>query len=127
MVDRRKIGKASREKGKRGERELASILRQRGYTDAKRGQQYCGSNGDADVTGLPGVHIECKRVEKLNIEAAMEQSRSDAKDGEIPVVAHRKDRKPWLLTMDLLDFLEIYEKGEKRNEEAGDENRKDGD
>lgn len=126
MADRRKIGKASREKGKRGERELASLLRSRGYTDAKRGQQYCGSNGDADVVGLPGVHIECKRVEKLNIENAMEQSRSDAKDGEIPVVAHRKDRKPWLLTMDLMDFLEIYKKGEQ-NEEAGDENRKDGD
>ena len=54
----------SREKGKRGERELAGELRRHGY-DARRGQQYCGANGDADVVGLPGLHIECKRVERL--------------------------------------------------------------
>jgi len=114
MVDkikknRSKIGRASREKGKRGERELATLLRSRGYTDARRGQQFSGKNGDADVTGLPGIHIESKRVEKLNIEKAMEQSITDAKPDEIPVVIHRKDRKPWLVTMSLDDFLIIYE------------------
>lgn len=45
----------SNNKGKNGERELATILREYGY-DSRRGQQYCGSNGDADVVGLPGVH-----------------------------------------------------------------------
>ena len=58
------MGKAQREKGKRGERELAGILRDYGY-DTRRGQQFCGSDGSADVVGLPGIHIECKRVEKL--------------------------------------------------------------
>ena len=43
-----------------------------------------------------------------NIEKAMEQSRSDARQGEIPIVAHRKNRQPWLVTMDLGDFLELY-------------------
>lgn len=56
----------SNQKGKKGERELAAILKSYGYEDSRRGQQYCGSNGDADVVGLPGIHIECKRVEKLN-------------------------------------------------------------
>lgn len=98
----------SRTKGKTGELELARILREHGY-QSRRGQQYCGTSGDADVIGIPGVHIEVKRVEKLNIEKAMEQSRSDARQGEIPIVAHRKNRKPWLVTMDLEDFLELYE------------------
>lgn len=79
----------SRRKGASGERELAKKLREYGY-EARRGQQYCGSNGDADVVGIPGIHIECKRVEALNIEKAMQQSISDSKDGEIPVVMHRK-------------------------------------
>lgn len=57
----------SRRKGASGERELAKKLREYGY-EARRGQQYCGSNGDADVVGIPGIHIECKRVEALNIE-----------------------------------------------------------
>lgn len=68
----------SNNKGKNGERELATILREYGY-DSRRGQQYCGSNGDADVVGLPGVHIECKRVERLNIYDAIEQSKNDAR------------------------------------------------
>ena len=80
----------SRRKGASGERELAKKLREYGY-EARRGQQYCGSNGDADVVGIPGIHIECKRVEALNIEKAMQQSISDSKDGEIPVVMHRKN------------------------------------
>lgn len=97
-----------RSKGKAGELELARILRCHGF-EARRGQQYCGTSGDADVVGLPGIHVEVKRVEKLNIEKAMEQSRSDARKGEIPIVVHRKNRKPWLVTMDLEDFLELYD------------------
>ena len=63
----------SRQKGARGERELAKIFREHGY-DARRGQQYCGASGDADVIGLPGIHVECKRVEKLNLLDAVGQS-----------------------------------------------------
>lgn len=97
----------SRDKGKRGERELAKVLSENGY-DCRRGQQYSGANGDADVIGLEGVHIECKRVEKLNIYEAMYQSIGDARDSETPVVMHRKNKKPWLVTMLLVDWLDMY-------------------
>jgi len=96
----------SRAKGAKGERELAEILREHGYT-ARRGQQFSGANGDPDVVGLPGYHIECKRVEKLNLEAAVDQSIRDARDGETPIVVHRKNRRPWLVTLLLADFLKI--------------------
>ena len=99
-----------RQKGAAAERELAAILREHGY-DARRGQQYAGANGDADVIGIPGLHLECKRVEKLNLDAAMEQSRRDARDGEIPVVVHRKNRQEWRITLALDDFLRIWGKG----------------
>lgn len=79
----------SRNKGATGERELAKVLRGYGY-NCRRGQQYCGANGDADVVGLPGLHIECKRVERLNLDDAMAQAKADARDEEIPVVMHRK-------------------------------------
>lgn len=94
----------SREKGCKGERELSKILRDYGYT-ARRGQQYSGANGDADVIGITGVHIECKRVERLNIHDAMNQAVRDARDGEIPVVMHRKNRTEWLVTQRLEDWL----------------------
>lgn len=97
----------SRQKGCRGERELASKLREYGY-DARRGQQYSGASGDPDVIGLPGIHIECKRVERLNLEDAMAQSKRDAREGEIPTVMHRKNNCKWLVTMNLDDWIEFY-------------------
>ena len=104
----------SRQKGKAGELELAHILQDYGY-DARRGQQYCGANGDADVVGLPGIHIESKRVENLNIDKAMAQTQHDAKNGEIPVVMHRKNRQAWKVTMLLDDFMVLYQKANNKN------------
>lgn len=98
----------SKQKGSAGERELAEVLRAHGFS-ARRTQQYCGAAPEASdvvVTELPGIHFECKRVEKLNIENAMQQAIRDAKD-KTPVVAHRKNRGEWLATMRLEDFLKI--------------------
>ena len=101
------MGKMSRDKGKRGERELAKILQQYGY-DARRGQQFSGANGDPDVVGLPSIHIEVKRVERLNLYQAMEQAKSDAREDEAPAVFHRRNGKYWLVTMELEDWLSLY-------------------
>ncbi len=97
----------SREKGARGERELAGVLRDFGY-ETRRGQQYSGANGDADVVGLPGIHIECKRVERLNLYDAIAQAKHDARDGEIPCVFHRKNDCKWLVTMEIDDWMNMY-------------------
>lgn len=105
----------SRDKGKRGELEAAHILKEYGY-DARRGQQFAGINGDADVVGLPRIHLEIKRVEKLNVDDALSQSIRDAKDGEVPVVMHRKNRTEWKITMRFSDWVEMYKAWEKENE-----------
>jgi hypothetical protein len=75
----------SRNKGKRGELEAAHLLQKYGY-DARRGQQFAGINGDADVVGLPGIHLEVKRVEKLNIENAVEQFLEVQEQNGIPML-----------------------------------------
>ena len=100
----------SKRKGAEGEREAAMLLRFHGY-DCRRGQQYNGADGSADVIGLPYVHLEIKRVEKLNLYDAMAQSKHDAEaagQGEIPVVMHRKNHCRWLITLDFDDFIRIY-------------------
>ena len=97
----------SRDKGKRGELELAHKLEEYGFS-ARRGQQYAGINGDADVVGVPGMHIECKRVESLNVEKALAQSEHDALEGEIPVVMHRRNREAWKVTLRLDEFIRIW-------------------
>jgi len=96
----------SKQKGSRGERELAKKLKEHGY-DCRRSVQYCGANGDADVIGLDGIHIECKRVERLNIQDAMAQAISDCKE-DMPAVMHRKNNSEWLVTMKLSDWIELY-------------------
>lgn len=101
----------SKRKGTNGERELVNILKSYGF-DCRRSQQYCGyADGSlADVIGLDGIHIEVKRVERINIDACMEQAVRDCKDGEIPTVWHRRNNKPWYVTMRLEDWIDMYER-----------------
>ena len=70
----------SKRKGKNGELEVAHFFKNYGF-DARRSQQFAGMNGDADVVGVPFLHLEIKRTEKLNLDKAMEQSVRDAREG----------------------------------------------
>lgn len=97
----------SNQKGKRGERMLASRFREYGF-NARRSQQYAGINSDADVIGLPGIHIECKFVERLNLYDAMAQSKRDARSNEMPCVFHKRSRSEWLVTMRFDDWMTLY-------------------
>jgi Holliday junction resolvase len=102
-------GKTAQRKGAAGERELAAILQEYGYDCIRGGSLSFGEV--PDLSGLPGIHIEVKRVEKLNVVEAMEQSIRDSErmqDG-IPTLFHRRNRKPWLVTMRLVDWLELYQ------------------
>ena len=96
----------SKKKGAKGERELANILKDYGY-NCRRGQQYNGLEGE-DVVGLDYIHIECKRVEKLNLDEALEQAKRDSTDKQLPAVFHRKNNKKWKVTMDLNDWIVLY-------------------
>ena len=119
-------------KGKRGERLWASFCREQGY-DVHRTAQYRGNTGAAgDVEGLPYIHCEVKYVQALNIAKAMEQSESDAKatfkerlhskqtgmitNAEVhfepdlvilPIVASKRTKEPWLVTMNALDWISM--------------------
>lgn len=61
-----------------------------------------------DVVGLDYIHIECKRVQNLNLYDAMEQSKRDSKEGQSPAVFHRKNNKKWLVTMELNEWMKLY-------------------
>lgn len=102
----------SKRKGSEGERQLAAELRRYGY-DAHRGQQFSGGIDSPDVYGLPGIHIECKRVERLNIMEAYKQAERDSEGKAIPAVFHRRNREKWMVTVSLDDFMEIYKAWQK--------------
>ena len=96
----------SKKKGAKGERELASKLRDYGY-NCRRGQQYNGLEGE-DVVGLDYIHCEVKRVQALNLDEAMEQAKRDSKDNQMPAVFHRKNNKKWKVTMELEGWINLY-------------------
>ena len=107
------MSKMQRNKGKEGEREVARIMREHGFDDARRGQQFQGSPGSPDVVGLPGFHIEVKRTEQCRLYDYMAQACQEAGDGEIPVVFHRQSRKPWVAILPMEDFLEMAKELER--------------
>ena len=104
------MGKPSRDKGKVGERELAKELSRLFGVDARRGVQYQGGPGSPDVVGLPGVHVECKRNEALQLYSAIEQAITDSRGFGAPLVCHRRNGKPWLAIVRLDDLPRLVEK-----------------
>ena len=99
----------SKQKGKRGELELVRKLKEYGF-GTRRSVQYNGKAdaGQADLVGLDGIHIECKRTERLNLYDAMTQAKHDAKGGALPTVFHRKNNCNWLVVMELDDWIQLY-------------------
>lgn len=99
----------SNRKGKKGELEFANLCKEYGFS-TRRSQQYSGEGHTADVVGLPTLHVEVKRVERLNIEKAIEQCIRDKREEDLGMVAHRKNRKDWLVTMTFNDWIEMYKR-----------------
>ena len=101
----------SKRKGSAAEREVAQLLREAGYKDARRGLQYQSGQIEADVVGVPGIHIEvkirAKQFSAENLYEAMAQSVRDSKEHEKSVVIHRTARHPWLVSMSLDEWLEL--------------------
>lgn len=104
----------SRAKGCRGELELAHEIKERFGWKARRTQQYCGASEDASsdvvVAELPQVHLEVKRTERLNVALAFQQALRDATlAGKLPVLFHKKNRQPWMVTYRLEDLIQVAE------------------
>ena len=102
-------GRTSQRKGRAGELELARLLQGCGY-DVQPGRAV-SYGATPDISGLPGIHIECKRAEQLRPYSWLEQAERDAVrfgDG-LPAVFFRRSRSPWLVVMKLGDWLELYQ------------------
>ena len=108
------IGRASRNKGKAGEREAAKALMERiPGVKIERSVQYSGrgaargSGGMPDLVGLKPFHLEVKRTEKAEPYKWLTQVQSDKLPSELGVVLHRQSRKGWIAIMDLDDFCKL--------------------
>lgn len=102
-----------RTKGAGGELEIVHILRDAGWKDAERTHDGRAQRTRGDIRNGPaGIHFEIKRVERLNVPAALRQAEQDANPLDIPVLVHRSSRQEWQATIplsDLLDLLKLRE------------------
>ncbi len=98
-------GKASRNKGARGERELFGLLSERlGFVVTRNLSQT--RDAGCDSLSVPGFTIECKRVESSFQTAWMQQAIAAIRpDHEIPVVFYRASRCPWRVAVRCSDLL----------------------
>lgn len=105
----------SRDKGSRFERKVVELFKDYGY-DAFRTAQYCGKTGEcADVEGVPLLHIEAKHQERMELYKWMEQADRDnnaSKHKKTPVVIHKANNKPILVTMHFEDWIDLYREWE---------------
>lgn len=106
-------------KGDAYEREVAAHINSRtGLKTAHRAPLSGGGNvglsGGADLGGTPGLFIECKRTERLNIRSALDQAERNViktNSPEVPIVVTRQSRVPTgdsIVALRLDAFLDLY-------------------
>lgn len=99
---------ASRPKGHRGELEVRDLIRAYGWPE-------CGRNSDGNPQALrgdlsdgpPGYHFEVKRAERITIHEWTQQAERDAADGDVPIVAYRRNRDAWRAVVPLQTLLDL--------------------
>ena len=103
----------SRAKGARGELAWCRFLQSIGF-DAKRGCQNAGRDQfgqdfpDVVCPDLNWIHWEVKAVERLNVGDAVSQAERDCEGtGKVPIVAHKKNNAPWLVTLPAEEFAKF--------------------
>jgi len=111
------MGRHSRQKGKRGEQEVARRLRAIFGDVVKRGWQAAGPAApDVDA---PFFWVECKRQKRVNIMQALRQAsdeREKANDPRTPIAHCQQDREPGTVTMWADDWFEWVEDWKARGE-----------
>lgn len=104
-------------KGKDGELELAELLRDHGWPDARRGVQYRGGADAPDIVGGPRrLHVEGKRVEAGNPYVWLDQAKRDAAADRVPTVFHRRSRREWIVILPADAFLNMMRELETKEE-----------
>lgn len=101
----------SRRKGKCGELDACTTLNQKfGWRARRTAPMQAGHSGNSDypdivVDQAPSLFLEVKRVEKLNVQKALQLAVKQA-GRKCPVLMHRTNRSPlgWLITLRIEDL-----------------------
>ncbi|MDE2103214.1 MAG: hypothetical protein KGL39_38565 [Patescibacteria group bacterium] len=111
MVERdfARAGRAAKRKGERGELEIRDMLREFGYTDARRNFASGGQGGSDLIEAIPDVALEVKRAEAPQFGAWWRQANRAAKPTDLVLVVHRGSNQPWQATGRLTDLHSLMQ------------------
>ena len=114
-------GRGCKDKGSAYERELANHLNQNLFgaecvyrAPLSGGGSVNSAAGGADLIGTPGIFVEAKRVERLNVREALSQATRNVttrRSPDFPTVITRKNFEGTgdsLVVMRLDDWMELY-------------------
>ena len=102
------MGLRSRRKGAAWERELVRRFRvEFPGRDIHRGAQARGGVEAPDVD-VPGLWLEAKHGQKVNLRAALAQSLRDASPGRMPIAVCKDDRAEPVVILRLEDFITLW-------------------
>jgi hypothetical protein len=103
------MGRASRDKGLKGEREVRALWESHGFT--VRGLEGEGDHvivrPSSDLRGSLSLHSEVKRCETARPWAWMQQAALEAPPFAVPVVAFRRNGSKWLALIQLDDLARL--------------------
>lgn len=124
LTERELMSINARSKGQRGEREIIDLLQPHinevsRYNNMEppllQRNTLQSHQGGYDIVGLSGYAIEVKRVETEQpgqVEKWWEQTTRQAKEGEVPVLFYRMNKKPWKVRLKVrlpLDAGRVYQ------------------
>lgn len=99
--------KRERDKGTRGELEVAAIFRSYGF-DCDRVPNSGGLRIKGDLYGNVPVHVEVKRQENLRLPLWLRQAAAEA-GHRIPVVAFRQNHGEWYAALPLDELVPMIQ------------------
>jgi hypothetical protein len=104
------MGKAEREKGKRGELDVASYLKEVFPAVRRKLDQYQATSG-VDLENTNPLYFQIKNMGRPNsaIPVLKEVEPEARAEGGLPVAAIKGGRTPWTVTMYLSDFVKLLQ------------------
>ena len=104
------MGKYSRDKGARFEREIANKLKEVFGPRTTRSSGQCFSGDTRADVDCPHIWVECKVGKRPNIKAALEQAEeaeANAQTGKVPVAVCKWDRQEPIVSVRLEYFIKL--------------------
>jgi hypothetical protein len=95
------VSRAERDKGLRGEREVAQAFEAAGAE--LKNLEYAGDH-HVVLNGVP-FHVEVKRHERLDLMRWVRQAEAEKQSESTSMVVFRQSRQPWRVVLTLEDFL----------------------